>query len=344
MKRNRNRIKFDDLPMLPFEEFMEENGKGEESANVTTAERPGGGFYPHRDDGELGLSRHEELSDDDDDRLYYLSLASGSSGNSCYIGTRSGGIVVDAGIRADEIEKKLAAAGIGMKRVKALLLTHDHSDHVRYSYNLLRTYRHLTLYCTPRVLNGLLRRHSISKRIKDYHTPIFKEIPFKVADFEITAFEVPHDGSDNMGFFIDFRGRYFVLATDLGAITDRARHYMSMANYLVIEANYDSDMLTHGKYPEYLKARIRAGNGHLDNEDTAAFLAEIMNPELKYIFLCHLSRDNNTPAKARFAVAEALRAKGLKVGHGEETISDRAADVNLVVLPRYDATRKFIFR
>lgn len=276
--------------------------------------------------------------------LHYISFASGSSGNSCYVGNEKGGIVIDAGIRADQIEDILREHGIRMSHVKALILTHDHSDHVRYSYNLLRNNRHLSLLCTPRVLNGLLRRHSISKRIKEYHTPIFKEIPFHVADMEITAFEVPHDGSDNMGFSIEFEGHRFVLATDLGSVTERARYYMSQANYLVIEANYDAEMLRTGRYPEYLKARIRAANGHLDNRDTAEFLSQIVNPNLKYVFLCHLSKDNNTPMLALREVRQALEQVGKKVGNAEETISDRRADIQLMALPRFDATRSFIFR
>lgn len=322
------KIIFQDHPTLPFEED-----------DVVVPEKRSEPSRRQSDD-ELALP----AGDTDDDRLYYISLASGSSGNSCYIGSRAGGVIVDAGIRADEIADKLDAAGISMRHVKGLLLTHDHSDHVKFSYNLLRTYRHLSLYCTPRVINGLLRRHSISRRIKEYHTPIFKEIPFRVGDFEITAFEVHHDGSDNMGFSIDFGDRHFVLATDLGEVSDRARFYMSRANYLVIEANYDSEMLRLGRYPEYLKARIRTGNGHLDNVQTAEFLSEIINPELKYIFLCHLSKDNNTPALALSTVADALRAKGITVGRAEGTLSDRKADVQLMALPRFDATRKFTFR
>lgn len=276
--------------------------------------------------------------------IFFLSFGSGSSGNSCYIGTKEGGIIIDAGIRADLIEETLRKHGIGMRSIRGLLLTHDHNDHVKFSYNLLRGNRHLSLFCTPRVLNGLLRRHSISKRIKEYHTPIFKEIPFKIGSMEITAFEVPHDGSDNMGFSIEMGDRRFVLATDIGSVTDRARHYMSLANYLVIESNYDADMLRTGRYPEYLKARIFASNGHLDNRDAAAFLSEIANPALKHIFLCHLSQDNNTPERAIAAVRNALEARGLKVGRGEETIADRKSDVQLTALPRFNATRLYIFK
>ena len=276
--------------------------------------------------------------------LRYMSLGSGSSGNSCYLGTNNGGIIIDAGIKADVIESTLKANGIDISKVAGILLTHDHSDHVRYVYALLRAHRHLKLYCTNRVLNGILRRHSISKRIKDFHHPIFKEIPFTLGDLAITAFEVPHDGTDNMGFSVEFNDKRFVLATDLGAVTERARHYMRQANYLVIEANYDLTMLRMGRYPEYLKARIQTEIGHLDNMQTAAFLKEIVNPDLEYIFLCHLSQDNNTPQKALSAVRGALEEKGLKVGNAEETLSDRAADVQLMALPRFEPTRWFVFR
>ncbi len=279
-----------------------------------------------------------------DNNLYYMSLGSGSSGNCCYIGTKRGGILVDAGVKTEDVVRMLASNGISMSSVKALLLTHDHSDHVRYAYNIVRNHKHIRLFCTNRVLGGILRCHSISKRIKDYHHPIFKEIPFSVLDFDITAFDVPHDGTDNMGFSIDYDGRSFVLATDLGAVTDRARYYMSRANYLVIEANYDLQMLKFGRYPEYLKARIQTESGHMDNEATGAFLKEIVNPDLKYVFLCHLSQDNNTPAKALKAVRDSLESAGKIVGSAAETIPDRKADIQLMALPRFEPSRLFVFR
>lgn len=314
------KIVFDDQPGLPFEEW--ENPYSSPFVSEPEPER-------------LRLSPRP---------LYFCSFGSGSSGNSCYVGSARGGIIIDVGVRAEEIERGLESNGVSMRHVKAILLTHDHSDHVKYVYSMLRNHKHIKLFCTNRVLNGLLRKHSISKRIKEYHVPVFKEIPFKVLDFEITAFEVPHDGSDNMGFSLDFYGRRFVLATDLGGVTDRARFYMSRANYLVIEANYDLYMLRFGRYPEYLKARIQACNGHLDNRQTAEFLSEIVNPDLKYVFLCHLSQDNNTPQIALRTVREALEACGLKVGNASESLDDRKADVQLAALPRFDMTRWFVFR
>lgn len=287
---------------------------------------------------------HEPEENASDGLINYISFGSGSSGNSCYLGNSRGGIIIDAGIKEDVVSSTLKANGIPMSAVRGVLLTHDHSDHVHYAYSLLRNNRHLKLYCTNRVLNGLLRRHSISRRIKDYHIPLFKEIPFSIAGMEITAFDVPHDGSDNMGFSISYDGRRFVLATDLGEVTERARYYMSRANYLVVEANYDLQMLRLGRYPEYLKARIQTSRGHLDNLQTAAFLKEIINPDLKYIFLCHLSKDNNTPQKALSAVRAALEEAGKRVGSGDESVSDRQSDVQLVALPRFEPTRRFVFR
>lgn len=327
------KIRFYDHPQLPFEEW-------EPDAPERGRSKKGQCGYT-----DLDITAEDIAADKaSDNNLYYMSLGSGSSGNCCYIGTKRGGILVDAGVKTDEVVRMLASNGISMSSVKALLLTHDHSDHVRYAYNIVRNHKHIRLFCTNRVLGGILRRHSISKRIKDYHHPIFKEIPFSVLDFEITAFEVPHDGTDNMGFSIDFDGRHFVLATDLGAVTDRARYYMSRANYLVIEANYDLQMLKFGRYPEYLKARIQTDNGHMDNEATGAFLKEIVNPELKYVFLCHLSQDNNTPAKALKAVRDALESAGKVVGNAAETILDRKADIQLMALPRFEPSRFFVFR
>lgn len=323
----KKRSYYPEHPVLPFDDWSEPVAERKRGTSATS---------------DITIGKDEVNMADD--KLIYMSFGSGSSGNSCYIGTEDMGIIVDAGVRADKILEMMADAGIPVRNVKALLLTHDHSDHVRFAYNLLRTQRNMSLYCTPRVLNGVLRRHNISKRIRDYHTPIFKEIPFKIGKIEITAFEVPHDGSDNMGFFIEYAGHKFALATDLGSISDRARHYLSQANYMVIEANYDSDMLRLGRYPEYLKARIRASNGHLDNEDTAGFLTEVINPELQYVFLCHLSQDNNTPAKALKCVRDRLESIGKRIGTGEDPLTGVRSDVHVIALPRFEASRKFIFR
>lgn len=274
------------------------------------------------------------------DRLSFISFGSGSSGNCAYIGDGDGGLLIDAGVDSAQVIPELKRHGITMDRVKGILLTHDHSDHVRYVYSFVRKYRHIAVYCTPRTLSGLLRRHSISNRLKDYHRPIYKEHPFQVGNFTALAFEVMHDGTDNAGYFITHGRHSIAVCTDLGCVSERADFYMRQANYLMIEANYDAAMLAAGTYPEYLKARIRSDNGHLDNQVTASYLADIYSPALKNIFLCHLSKDNNTPEIALRVVEDALLASGkLKaVGDCSGSPYARMAPVQLMALPRFDSS------
>ncbi len=139
--------------------------------------------------------------------------------------------------------------------------------------------------------------------------------------FAITAFEVPHDGTDNVGYCINIDGKIFSFLTDLGHITPTAAEYICKANYLVLEANYDEEMLKMGPYPQYLKERIAGPNGHMSNRETADFLAENINESLKYIWLCHLSKDNNHPELAYKTVELSLRNKGIIVGKDVQVIA-----------------------
>lgn len=262
------------------------------------------------------------------DKVFFMSFGSGSSGNCAYIGDRNGGFLIDAGIEAKKVTSALTANGIPMNRVGGIILTHDHHDHISQAYALLRANRHMRLYCTLRTFNGILRRHNISRRIKDYHTPIYKEFTFKIGGFEITPFEVMHDGSDNAGFHIIHGDRAITVATDLGCISHRVDHYMRQADTIVIESNYDLQMLRNGSYPEHLKARIVANNGHLDNAVTAEFLAGIMSPAVRNIYLCHLSHDNNAPQIAVQAVTDAINRSD----------AERNADLRIIALPRYAVT------
>lgn len=272
------------------------------------------------------------------DRLNFISFGSGSSGNCAYVGDGEQGILIDAGVDSDIVIDELRRHGIKMDSIKGIVLTHDHSDHVRYVYKLIRKRFHISVYCTPKTLGGILRRHNISNRIKDYHKPIYKEHPFTIGNFSLTAFEVMHDGTDNAGFLITRGSHNLVVATDLGCISERADYYMRKANYLMIEANYDEAMLAAGNYPEYLKGRIRSTIGHLDNVVTAQYLREIYSPNLRHIFLCHLSKDNNTPEIALREVEQALTAAGATVGDGSNSPYARMASVQLMALPRYDST------
>lgn len=277
------------------------------------------------------------------DKVFFMSFGSGSSGNCSYVGDRRCGFLIDAGIDAKRVITDLRDNGIMPEQVKGIILTHDHHDHISQAYPLLRNYRHMKLYCTPRTLNGMLRRRNVSRRIKDYHTPIYKEFPFTIGAFTITPFEVKHDGADNVGFFIEHGADTLGVATDLGCISERVDFYMRQAHNMVIEANYDYDKLRGGTYPEHLKARIVADNGHLDNRVSAHFVASVYSSALRNVFLCHLSHDNNTPLLAMKAFAEEFGPLGVTEFEGSALSRDSVAEgarprLALIPLPRYERT------
>lgn len=284
----------------------------------------------------VDLSGREEI-------IRFMSFGSGSSGNCSYVGDTRSGFLIDAGVEGAVVENALKAVGIAMTSVKGIILTHDHGDHVRYVYSLLRNHRHLLVYCTPRVLNGMLRRHSLSRRVKDYHRAIYKEFEFAIGNFTITPFEVMHDGSDNCGFHIRHGRTTMAVATDLGCISDRVSHYFTGVNFMMIESNYDRAMLLGGSYPDYLKARIEHDNGHLDNEVSARLVAEKLHPDLSYVFLCHLSNDNNNPQLALRTHAEIIHEShpNLTIGDGSQ---ENLTDLQMIALPRFEPTPLYYLR
>lgn len=283
--------------------------------------------------------------------LRFISFGSGSSGNCYYIGIdtgegRSSGILIDAGVEPDKVYESLRDNKIDIKSISGILLTHDHGDHVKYVYNILRNNRHMVVYTTMRTMNGLLRRHSISNRIKDYHKIIYIEHPFEAATLNVTAFRTSHDGTENVGFAIESKDcvHRFVIATDTGVVTPEADNYLRKANYIVIESNYDRNMLVNGRYPEYLKARIIGDRGHLDNRISAEYVKGIVGPSLSHVFLCHLSEENNTPEIAYRTMKESLLSLGLRIGDPANPLMSADTDIALAVLPRCEVSPLFILR
>lgn len=273
----------------------------------------------------------------------FVSFGSGSSGNCYYVGTADEGILVDAGVDFNMMARAMHDNGLSFANVRGIILTHDHGDHIRYAYGMLRKYKNIGLYCTPRVLNGILRRHNVSRRIKDYHHPIYKEFTFTLAGMQITPFEVKHDGSDNSGFYIDFGSTSLTIATDLGVISDRPAHYLRQSQSIVIESNYDRTMLDQGPYPAYLKSRIISETGHLDNQVTADFVAGMYTDRLRHVFLCHLSHENNTPEIAVETMTRALASVGVtRLGDGLNPLTERDVQLSLVALPRTEPTPLYL--
>ena len=265
-------------------------------------------------------------------KIKFISLASGSSGNCYYLGTEKHGILIDAGIGIRTIKKSLKEINLSLSNVLAVFITHDHADHIKAVGHLGEKYN-IPVYSTKEIHVGINKSYCMTEKLYSCVKYIKKEEPLILQEFEITAFEVPHDGTDNVGYCINLDGKTFSFLTDLGHITETASKYICKAQYLILEANYDLEMLRMGPNPKYLKDRIEGPNGHMSNADTADFLAENIHEDLKYIWLCHLSKDNNHPELALKTVEWKLKSKGIIVGK----------DVQLIALKRSTPSDLYVF-
>ncbi len=246
-------------------------------------------------------------------KIKFISLASGSSGNCYYLGTETYGILIDAGIGIRTIKKTLKEFSIALDTIKAVFITHDHADHIK-AVGHLGEKMNIPIYTTTLIHEGINKSYCMTEKLNTSVRILEKQQPMQLNDFTIESFEVPHDGTDNVGYCIEIDGRIFSFLTDLGEITNTAAKYICKAHYLIIEANYDEEMLKMGPYPKHLKERIISKTGHMSNVDTADFLAENITEHLQHIWLCHLSKDNNHPELAYKTVEWKLKNKGVLIG------------------------------
>lgn len=247
--------------------------------------------------------------------LKFISLGSGSSGNCYYLTTGTDGLFIDVGVGIRSLKKHLLNNGIRIQSdINNILITHDHADHIK-AVGLLSAEYNMNVYATSEVHRGIVRNYCVHKPIPD---PLIKVLEcgvrIKVGEFYVTPFAVPHDSSGNVGYKIEAEGVVFCLMTDVGHVTEEMQRYIGEANYLVLEANYDKDMLRNGNYPHHLKERIASPTGHLSNVECGETLANYATSELRHVWLCHLSDENNHPELARKTVEQVLRSYGIIAG------------------------------
>ena len=246
--------------------------------------------------------------------LRFISFGSGSSGNSYYLYTETDSILIDVGVGIRALKKHFHNYGLRFEDVHHIFITHDHADHVK-SVGSLSTDYHLPVYATRKIHVGIERNYCVRKKIAPNHVHVIeKGVPLNVGEFKVTPFGVPHDSTDNVGYFVECEGVTFCLITDVGHITEEMHDFIGRSNYLVIEANHSEEMLLQGHYPQYLKDRILGPNGHLSNVACGEALADYASPALRHVWLCHLSEENNHPELARKTVELILRSKGIVVG------------------------------
>ena len=246
--------------------------------------------------------------------MRFVSFSSGSCGNcSLLLGAHSG-ILIDAGVGIRRVKKELESLHLGYGNISAILVTHDHGDHIRSLGSFCKRVG-VPVWTTP-LLHEALLRHPFTR---DWMGPFRQNLMPGVwnpvtEDFDVQYFVVPHDATQCIGFAIRCEEELFVLMTDMGHATPEALHWATLATTVVVESNYDLDMLLGGDYPQELKDRISQGIGHLSNDACAQAICDFMHPGLRNIFLCHLSGNNNTPELAYESARAALEAAGVEPG------------------------------
>jgi len=220
------------------------------------------------------------------------ALASGSNGNCYYIGNKEDAVLIDAGLSFKQILKRLEQKALDPKKIKALLITHEHGDHVRGA-RVTGKKLDIPVFMTTGTFSATFR---IWKPIS--YIPIVNNIPIEVGLFTIFPVLKNHDAAEPTSFRIEFGGFSIGVFTDIGSPCENVKYHLGQCHALFLETNYDQQMLLEGAYPYYLKARIDSAVGHLSNIQAFELLRDNAHPDLKCVFLSHLSAENNRPELA----------------------------------------------
>ena len=238
----------------------------------------------------------------------FITLCSSSSGNSAYVGHGPVGVLIDAGATCKQLISAMRDADVDPESIRAIFLTHEHSDHIK-GVRVLANRLKVPVYATGGTLSAMNKTELVDG---SYQTvKLFPEDPIDVGGITVQYFPTSHDAKESCGYVIQMPDERTVgVCTDTGVLTDDMLVELAGCNLILLESNYDEDMLTHGFYTPSLKARIRSPLGHLSNDAAAAAAVRLLKGGTRYFVLGHLSRENNTPTLARGTVNLALKQSG----------------------------------
>lgn len=245
--------------------------------------------------------------------MYFCSLASGSSGNCQYIATETTGILLDAGLSGKYIAGGLEHINADINQLKALFITHEHSDHVKSAGILMRKFK-IKLYITRKTFEHV--ENKLGKYDLDNVVFVEADTEIQVGDIIVTPFRISHDAIEPLAYSFRSSDVKVSIVTDLGHVPIDLLSKIIDSNLLMIESNHDVDMLNAGKYPYVLKKRILSNKGHISNVSAAEAIIRAFSysSSLGHVILGHLSQDNNTPELAYETVKSILEESGLEIG------------------------------
>jgi phosphoribosyl 1,2-cyclic phosphodiesterase len=238
----------------------------------------------------------------------FCPLASGSKGNALYLGTKEAKILIDAGLSGKQMRERLHEIGVQLEEIDAILITHEHSDHIE-GLRILSGKMGIPVFANMETAKGIYQSLQLLPTFKIFSTGE----PFSFRDLKIFPFSVQHDTLDPVGFVIEAENRKIGICSDLGFVTSLLKKYLLGLDYLYLEANHEPSMVMASNRSFLHKQRVLGRQGHLSNEDCASLIASVWHPHLKRVYLAHLSQECNSEVVAKKRVEEYLQEHSCKV-------------------------------
>lgn len=253
------------------------------------------------------------------------SIASGSSGNCIYTGSDQTHLLVDAGISAKRIEAGLKELQLEGKDIQGLLITHEHSDHIKGVGVLARKFG-VPIYATEGTIAQMKETSCLGKVDESLYHVIRADEHFQIGDVEIEPFQISHDAAEPVAYRFKSGGKSAAVATDMGFYNDYIVEHLKGLDVLLLESNHDIQMLQVGPYPYILKQRILGSRGHLSNESAGQLLCKVLHDNMKKIYLGHLSKENNYAELAYETVKLEIQLDPVQYGPGDFDIQVASRD------------------
>lgn len=237
----------------------------------------------------------------------FVNIASGSKGNCTVVSSNNTTLLIDDGINIRTLEERARLSNIDLRNVNALLITHEHCDHIKGIASFVSKY-HIPVYCHSE------SRYGLDSKTLAYVQDNDMDLPFEIGDITVKPFRLPHDSNYNLGYRLSDGKKTVTIATDLGCMNDAIFANLEKSDLVMLESNHDIQMLKNGSYPFLLKQRILGKNGHLSNDECADTVLMLSKAGTKHFVLAHLSQDNNTPELAFECTEKTLDKQGVKEG------------------------------